>query len=133
MSVEMPVVESYRLALSGARAGRRHVLLARRGGDGTGREWAIVEGGCCLADDFEWEFEGLPSSRTDEFLARTRMTLDEALARWDAFLERHAAGEGFESSRLVGGLQPWHFDEIHDPRGRLAHLRTAPGATAVSG
>lgn len=28
----------------------------------------------------EWEYQGLPSGRSDEFLARARWTLDEALA-----------------------------------------------------
>jgi hypothetical protein len=31
--------------------------------------------------DGEWEYEPMPSSRTDDFIARTRFTLDEAFAR----------------------------------------------------
>lgn len=40
--------------------------------------WAITNGGSCLNTEFEWEFEGLPSGRTDDFKTRTRFTLNEA-------------------------------------------------------
>ncbi len=43
--------------------------------------WAIVNGGCCLNTDGEWEVEPQPSSRTDEFKARTRFPLEEAMRR----------------------------------------------------
>jgi hypothetical protein len=34
--------------------------------------WAIVSGAAVLNHDNEWEREPLPSSRSDEFIARTR-------------------------------------------------------------
>ena len=50
--------------------------------------WAIRRGACCLNHDGNWEYEPLPSSRTDEFFARCRFaTADEALAAWDRLLE----------------------------------------------
>jgi hypothetical protein len=49
--------------------------------------WAICNGRSCLSkDDGEFEYESMPSSRTDEFIARTRFaTPQEAfayLAEW---------------------------------------------------
>ena len=44
-------------------------------GDG---KWAIINGGMCWTRDGEWEYESMPSNRTDEFIARTRYTLEEA-------------------------------------------------------
>ncbi len=43
--------------------------------------WAIVNAGCCLNTDGEWEVELQPSSRTDEFKARTRFPVEEAMRR----------------------------------------------------
>jgi hypothetical protein len=34
--------------------------------------YAIRQGGCCLNKKGEWEFEPIPSSRTDAFLKRCR-------------------------------------------------------------
>lgn len=41
--------------------------------------WAVRKSGWCLNRDGEWEYEPIPSSRDDEFFARCRWTLDEAL------------------------------------------------------
>lgn len=41
--------------------------------------WVVTNGGAVLNKDGQWEYEPLPSSRTDEFLARTRFTLSEAV------------------------------------------------------
>lgn len=46
--------------------------------DPDGDVWAIVNDGMCLNKNFEWEYEPTPSSRSDEFIERTRYTLDEA-------------------------------------------------------
>lgn len=47
--------------------------------------WAIKRGESrALNSDGEWEFEPLPSSRSDEYLARTRFTLADALRRAQA-------------------------------------------------
>ncbi|WP_217925125.1 hypothetical protein [Miltoncostaea oceani] len=41
--------------------------------------WAIVRsGGFCMNRSGQWEYEPLPSSRSDDFIARTRFTLTEA-------------------------------------------------------
>lgn len=42
-------------------------------------KWAVVDNGV-LNKDLQWEYEPMPSSRTDEFIARTRFdSIDEAL------------------------------------------------------
>jgi len=56
--------------------------------------WAVRDGrGCCLNSDGEWEYEPQPSSRKDDFLARTRFTEQGAIAvarvRYDRD-QRHA-------------------------------------------
>ena len=56
--------------------GRDIVVEARGGGT-----WAVAQGGSVLAADGLWEWEPMPSSRTDDFIARTRFSLDEALDR----------------------------------------------------
>lgn len=43
--------------------------------------WAVRKLGYCLNSEGGWEFEPLPSSRDDAFLARTRWQLAEALGR----------------------------------------------------
>lgn len=43
--------------------------------------WAVVETGCCLNHDGEWEVEPMPSNRDDKFLERCRFTLDDAARR----------------------------------------------------
>ena len=45
---------------------------------GTGL-WAVVDTGQCLNRDGEWEYEPLPSNRDDDFMARCRFPLNEAL------------------------------------------------------
>lgn len=45
----------------------------------TGR-WAVRRMGLCLGADSEWDYEPLPSSREDDWLATHRFDLDTALA-----------------------------------------------------
>ena len=48
------------------------IFIERRGQrDGT-ILWAVISGGAALGSDGRWEFEPLPSSRTDEYLATHR-------------------------------------------------------------
>lgn len=42
--------------------------------------WAVSRGKSCLNTFGEWEYEPFPSSRTDEFIARTRFTTPEDAA-----------------------------------------------------
>jgi len=58
------------------------IAIERRAND----SWAIKDGGNVLCADGEWEYEPFPSSRTDEFIARTRFTLDDAFHRAKAAL-----------------------------------------------
>jgi hypothetical protein len=41
--------------------------------------WAITKNGSCLNADMEFEYEPQPSSRSEDFLYRTRFTYEEAL------------------------------------------------------
>ena len=57
--------------------------------------WAIVSdgGGSCLAHDGEWEWESLPSSRTDDFLERCRWpSAGEAIAFAKDHLRKYPTG-----------------------------------------
>lgn len=59
--------------------------------------WAVRRDGFVLNRDFEWEWEPMPSSRDDEFLARCRWQLASALEAasraWADFQERRTARE----------------------------------------
>jgi hypothetical protein len=46
--------------------------------------WKITDGSGCLNKNGKWEYEPLPSGRTDAFLARCRYsTIEEALTIWE--------------------------------------------------
>lgn len=58
------------------------IELTQRRGDGAVK-WDIVQAGMCFNKAGEWEYEPMPSSRTDEFIARTRWEVpQEALDHW---------------------------------------------------
>jgi hypothetical protein len=42
--------------------------------------WCVTDGHNCLGKDGDWDYERLPSNRTDEWLATHRFDLDTALA-----------------------------------------------------
>lgn len=50
-------------------------------------DFAVGDNGYVLNDKGSWEVEPFPSSRTHEFIIRTRFSLDEALLRARAALE----------------------------------------------
>lgn len=52
-----------------------HLTIERRAAD----QWAVCRWSRCLGTDGEWDYEPLPSSRTDEWKASHRFPLDEAL------------------------------------------------------
>lgn len=55
--------------------GSAAVYIEERGDD----TWAISDGfSNVLNSELAWEYEPRPSSRTDEFIARTRHSLDQA-------------------------------------------------------
>ena len=59
-------------------------LERRKNREGISR-WAVVNRSCVLNKEGEWEWEPIPSSRTDEYLARTRFdTPSDALAAFRA-------------------------------------------------
>ena len=48
-----------------------------------GVRWAVRRGGSVLSHDFAWEFEPMPSDRTDDFYRRCRFaTLEEAVVSY---------------------------------------------------
>lgn len=68
--------ESFRLG--------RYLTVQRRGND----RWAVATVGMVVNPDLEEEYEMNPSSRTDEFIERTRYSLDEAFSIAKAFAAR---------------------------------------------
>lgn len=76
-----PKIDCYRIGEYQTH-GRRPspVFVEARGSD----KWAIIYEGACLNKSGDWVREGLPSSRTPDFLAETRFSLDDALERAQA-------------------------------------------------
>lgn len=74
---------------------------------GDGR-WAVTHMSQCLAADGTWGYERQPSSRTDEWLAARRFTLDEALR-----LAREQA-----PLMVINGLTPADVLARHEERAR---------------
>jgi len=69
----------------------RHVQVVRRSTDP--EAWAIVGDGFCLAHDGEWEWESLPSSRTEDFYRRCRWpSAIEAIAFAKDHLKKYPTG-----------------------------------------
>jgi hypothetical protein len=64
------VASKYRFAGDGLRG----ITIEER----SDAKWAVVDGGMVLNADGEWVFEPQPSSRTPEFLARTRFSFRTA-------------------------------------------------------
>lgn len=61
-------------------AGNERRIEAAKQRDGSVK-WAVRRDGSCLARDGMWEYEPMPSSRDDEFMARCRFSsVDEARA-----------------------------------------------------
>lgn len=68
-SVYRPAFDAYNMkGLAGLRVEWR--------GAGT---WAVVDAGHCLNKDGRWEYEPLPSARSDGFVQRCRFSLPDAL------------------------------------------------------
>ena len=67
---------------------KEHRTITVEWRDGRDRHdlWAVVDCGLCFNNRGEWEYEPLPSSRTDEFLERCRFPLDVALAAAHAII-----------------------------------------------
>ncbi len=65
------------------------ITVERRAED----QWAICQGGACLNTYGEWEFEPMPGSRNEEFIARARFPLDEAKRRAREVLNKGKSAE----------------------------------------
>jgi len=57
--------------------GRGSLQIEKRGED----SWVILDGREVLDRHGNWRYEPLPSNRTDEFIAETRFTLEDAFTR----------------------------------------------------
>ena len=69
------------LPISSYRAPGGRISIDRCGQIEGPDKWAVRNGGSCLNNEGEWEWEPLPSSRDDDFLARCRFsTAAEAYA-----------------------------------------------------
>lgn len=77
-AVAEPIVSRYRFADT-------DVIIDWRSDD----RWAICSGGFCYSREGDFEIEPMPSNRTDEFLARCRYTLAEALALADSAIRKY--------------------------------------------
>lgn len=55
----------------------RRVYVEKRG-DG---KWAVTCSGEVLSDDGSWEYEPMPSGRSEDFIKRTRFDLADAITR----------------------------------------------------
>ena len=73
--------------------GQHDVWVVQRGDD----KWAIWDGAFVFARDGEWEEEPFPSSRTDEFIERTRYGRDEAISKVYELLAGYTAGDDKEA------------------------------------
>lgn len=79
------------IPLDRKRVGIRVVEVVKRSSDPDA--WAIHSEGHCLAKDGEWEWESLPSSRTEEFLQRCRWpTAIEAITFATDHMKKHPTG-----------------------------------------
>lgn len=81
MHGRLALVESFRLAAN--------VFIVKRG-DG---KWSVFNGCSVFNREGEWEYEPLPSSRDDDFIARTRFSFDEAFRLGEAEAEKDRAQE----------------------------------------
>lgn len=110
----LPPVVSYQLA-----AGGRHdrATLERREQRDGSVLWGIFEGDrTCLVEPAHWSYEPMPSSRTDEYLAKARRPFDEALELWRRHLVATCGG-GTWMGAVVGNTPPEACEALYDPTG----------------
>lgn len=69
------------------------LIIQRRRQRSGAAKWSVNSGGNVLHADGTWELDPLPSGRTDEFLASTRFTLEEAWERANQVLARQTPEE----------------------------------------
>ena len=74
------IVSEYVIPGDPRRLGADDIRIARVQQAGGGVKWAARRMGQCLSRDGEWEYEPLPSSRDDAFLARCRFDSPEEAA-----------------------------------------------------
>lgn len=100
-SQSTPFVSAFAISLPGDLLSPLEIARVGELRDGTfdpeADVWAIRCMSRCLGHDGEWEFEPLPSSRDDEFKARTRWRNAEALVAAQAAVEagNYPGGKAF--------------------------------------
>jgi hypothetical protein len=70
---------------------REVYVTARKQRDGS-KLWVVERLGLVLNSDCEFEYEPMPSSRTDDFIARTRFSLEQALQLAERYLNNRQKG-----------------------------------------
>jgi hypothetical protein len=120
----LPPVIAYELAA--APRGRRTKLEARGQRDGS-TLWGIFEdSNTCLTAPGVWEYEPMPSSRDDDYLARSRRTLAEALELWRLHLVVVLSGGGW-SDEIANGAPASRCEALHDPTGLVGLIGDQAG------
>ena len=74
--------------------------------------WAVLHSRHCLGTDGEWDWETIPSERTDEWIAAHRFTLEAAL-----HLAREAAPKVVVSGMTPAQAQAWEAARKSEPGG----------------
>ena len=79
---KLAIAEKRLAAASEFSFGERITIMRRKQRDGTSK-WSVNDdsNGSVLNADGEWEYEPSPSNRSDEFIAATRFTFEEAWAK----------------------------------------------------
>lgn len=93
MRERLALAETFRLS--------HDVAVVQRGEN----EWAVFDGCCVLNRSGEWEHEPLPSSRQDDFIARTRFSFEEAFRLGEAEAENDRQRQLDLLARRHGGVE----------------------------
>lgn len=93
------VVSAYSIQISDKPFAEEITVQRMRQIDGTPL-WSVKLGGNCLNKSGEWEWEPMPSSRDDEFLARCRFESPEAAIDAAILSTASPAGEGKGEGKL---------------------------------
>lgn len=82
------------------------VFVEWRGGD----NWCVTDGFGCYRADGEREYEPNPSSRDDDFIGRTRFSLDEALELARRIAPEITVGAG-PGRRGLAAAEMWEWEQ----------------------
>lgn len=92
--------------------GYEHIEVKHRGDD----LWCVSNGSSVLNKSGEWEWEPQPSSRTDEFIADMRFSLDEAIARGFEAIANDPLKRSIPHSGAQSSLPAWNTFNTYQKR-----------------